>query len=543
MAIEMADNEGMYDGSGQDRVEFQGPRLVFGDASWTDYTSETVIDARDNDGIGVLFRYQDEENFYRLTFQDEDIANQGAPVAGVSAQRVVNGVWTEIFRDDRSTVEGGFKYDSDGLEAGAESEGFRVWRVRLTCAGPDFDLAIDGIDPNALYGQVEYPDFYLASFSDTEPDALLSGKVGVHTWFHNANEFREMRLTLAGQTEPEFEIGFGEPDFMGWIDATEATLSDPYNFVSINHTTDPWQYGNYAGVECGPDSCALGGYMGAGTPFSGIGLRPDLQALGVRDNRWVSGTDLIEPDNLTRGTADFDGPRAVAGDTAWTDYVYSVDLKALDDDGLGVLFRYQDEDNFYRLMFQNQAENAWGSPPRGVSVQRRLAGTFTEVFFTDAFVYTPGETWNVEVTAEGSQFDIRIEQLLGDVDGDGQSVYEFSFTDDDNPLLSGRIGLTVWGCEAEADEENGYLGDGIDWTLNFDEGAVFDNVVVAELGPACPGDVDGDGDTDLTDLAALLAAYGSVTGDPNFNPAADFDTDGDVDLADLAFLLGDYGCG
>ena len=58
----------------------------------------------------------------------------------------------------------------------------------------------------------------------------------------------------------------------------------------------------------------------------------------------------------------------------------------------------------------------------------------------------------------------------------------------------------------------------------------------------CPGDVDGDGDTDLNDLAALLTAYGSFVGDPNYNPAADFDSDTDVDLNDLAFLLSDYGC-
>ena len=59
----------------------------------------------------------------------------------------------------------------------------------------------------------------------------------------------------------------------------------------------------------------------------------------------------------------------------------------------------------------------------------------------------------------------------------------------------------------------------------------------------CPGDVNGDGKTDLSDLAELLAAYGSSIGDPHYNPSADFDRDGDVDLADLAFLLADYGCG
>jgi len=61
--------------------------------------------------------------------------------------------------------------------------------------------------------------------------------------------------------------------------------------------------------------------------------------------------------------------------------------------------------------------------------------------------------------------------------------------------------------------------------------------------PQCPGDIDGDGLTNLNDLATLLGAYDSALGDPDYVPAADLDDNGLIDLSDLAYLLADYGCG
>ncbi|GAG52247.1 unnamed protein product, partial [marine sediment metagenome] len=57
---------------------------------------------------------------------------------------------------------------------------------------------------------------------------------------------------------------------------------------------------------------------------------------------------------------------------------------------------------------------------------------------------------------------------------------------------------------------------------------------------SCDGDVDLDGDCDHADLGALLAAWCSHEGDPNWNPCADLDCDGHVGHGDLGILLADW---
>ena len=54
----------------------------------------------------------------------------------------------------------------------------------------------------------------------------------------------------------------------------------------------------------------------------------------------------------------------------------------------------------------------------------------------------------------------------------------------------------------------------------------------------CPGDLDGDGQVGLSDLAVILANYGRTDARPE---DGDLDGDGDVDLEDLARMLALYG--
>jgi len=59
--------------------------------------------------------------------------------------------------------------------------------------------------------------------------------------------------------------------------------------------------------------------------------------------------------------------------------------------------------------------------------------------------------------------------------------------------------------------------------------------------PWAPGDVNGDGSVDASDLSELSKAYGSDSSKPNWDPDCDINDDGKVDASDLFDLSKNYG--
>jgi len=79
----------------------------------------------------------------------------------------------------------------------------------------------------------------------------------------------------------------------------------------------------------------------------------------------------------------------------------------------------------------------------------------------------------------------------------------------------------------------------VDLFANQSTSVFWDDLSLEPYVPQCPGDLDGDNDVDLSDLAQLLAHYGTPDGAEYED--GDLDGDGDVDLSDLAGLLAVYG--
>jgi hypothetical protein len=69
--------------------------------------------------------------------------------------------------------------------------------------------------------------------------------------------------------------------------------------------------------------------------------------------------------------------------------------------------------------------------------------------------------------------------------------------------------------------------------LNF--GAV--QVYLGDVNPTVPGDINGDGVVNITDLLAVIAAWGSCSG---LCPA-DVTGDGEVNISDLLMVISNWG--
>lgn len=99
----------------------------------------------------------------------------------------------------------------------------------------------------------------------------------------------------------------------------------------------------------------------------------------------------------------------------------------------------------------------------------------------------------------------------------GNQVLILSLTMDENDNAEGTLSVTYEDAE----------GRPIYATASFD---------TADVGSPCVGDINGDGVVDVSDLLAMLGAWGSCPG-----CAADLNGDGVVDVSDLLMLLGAWG--
>ena len=102
------ENSGTFVGASEDNeyTDWEGQRIILKDSvweeDWKDGTYEATVVVGDLNTSCLYFRYQDEENWYRVSLSGND-AGAAWPQVGLSIQKRVNGVYTLIEEYDDGT--------------------------------------------------------------------------------------------------------------------------------------------------------------------------------------------------------------------------------------------------------------------------------------------------------------------------------------------------------------------------------------------------------------------------------------------------------
>jgi PKD repeat protein len=121
----------------------------------------------------------------------------------------------------------------------------------------------------------------------------------------------------------------------------------------------------------------------------------------------------------------------------WTDYRVMLTMWSTDNDALGVIFRYQDPDNYYRF--------SWDKDRTYRQLVKQVNGVFT-LLAEDAVPYIQNQTYQVEIVAQGSWLAVWI---------DGVRIFVVT----DSSFMGGAIALYSWA----------------------NTGSYFDNILVEDL--------------------------------------------------------------
>lgn len=288
------------------------PTMPSAGSNWTDYLVSMKLRSDDNDGIGVLFRYQDENNYYRLSWFAEGKIRR--------LEKRVNGSLYLLAKDNVPYVVG------------------RNHQLQISVKGSAIKVAVDG-----------------KTVFSVNDSSLGHGTIGLYSFYNHGSYFDDVLVQDLTTGATLLSDDFNDGDSIGWTMIDEGNDAGPSKWSVLN---------------------------GALAQTSDIGSTVANGKLG---------TVAL----YTRGS--------------WLDYRMTVKLRSSDDDLIGVMFRVQDDTNYYRLSWEK------GTPGR--RLYKREKGVF-KLLAEDAVGYNIQQTYAVEIIAEGSALKINI---------DGQPV--FSITD------------------------------------------------------------------------------------------------------------------
>ncbi|HEY3393385.1 MAG TPA: hypothetical protein VGK58_11810, partial [Lacipirellulaceae bacterium] len=354
------------------------------DTTPANYTINYNLATYDDDGFGVVFGYQNNNNYFRAGFRRQTLGNLGFQ-EGTSVQKVVDGVITQL-----ANTTTGFVPNFDGVPFDA----------KVVVNGTNWDIQVNNV----------------SILSGSDPD-LAPGRYGVHSW-------------------AQHEQSTAVPNYgtiVGPISVTSSTLNKTTNFANAVSSI-PWRRLNMTDAFGASGIVQLEDHGNFAQDFTNGTIRDDSNGF-ANATAGAPNTDFIGPAIVV------DSP----GSAAMTNYRFTTRLENRDNDGMGLLFRVADDNTFYRINWSTEGAGTGTTRPiAGMSIQKYQNFTWTQVFSETSPKFLPQDSvpFDVIISAVGNTFKV---DVLNDPDGAAVPISYDPVVDSTDPILAGSVGFTNWG--------------------------------------------------------------------------------------------------
>jgi hypothetical protein len=367
----------------------------------SDFTYTARLTAGDDDGFGLIWGFQNEGTFYRVIFARQNRA--GWPFTGWALDRSNNGQITDLF--------------------GAGTPNFVPTFVNA--AWRPFDVTVSITNSLLTLTIVDDPDVSHVVYdlvANQPLPAAAAGKVGFVSWGQaggNPRSFRIQNPILS----PTPLTGDLSALLTNW-----SFLITPRGDGTTNHPS---------GLE----------------PVWGHGLSINgNRGTLIENSDWTT-------DNIAAATTNFPAPSAVAGDVNWSNYVYTARFISSDNDGFGMLLRFQNETNFYRIAFRNQ--NSTAGIKRGISIQKNVNLLFDQIFASTTFIPPTAVPIDVYASINGNRLQVMV--VSNPANAAPQTFFFGPFDITNGTVDNGKIGVFSWAQYNEATQTASDAGTEVDF--------------------------------------------------------------------------------
>lgn len=291
-------------------------------SKWKDYSVSLTMKSADSDSIGVMFRYHDNDNYYRFSWNNRTKTQQ--------LVKRENGAF-KVLATRTATYNSG-----------------RSYSLAISATGSQLKVGVDG-----------------ATIFTVTDESFPDGTIGLYSSSNRGSSFDSITVTDLSTAKTLLTEDFTDGNFVGWT-----IVDDP----AAKNGPSIWSVSN-----------------------------------GV----------LLQNSEIGSGTTDALGTYALFTRGSWTDYRFSVKIKSADNDSMGVMFRYQDNRNYYRLV--------WDPQEKSRRLEKRVNGVFTSIAH-DAVPYVTGQTYQIEIVANKAALQVLV---------NGASVFSLN----DSTFSGGTVAL------------------------------------------------------------------------------------------------------